>query len=96
MGCAIFAVQKRTKLCMKLEQCSILLTSKLRMLMGALNEDPTLRLNGGSPPAPVSCPRLGELLCLTMQCTHPSKSFNLSILIHNLVNFQDTKMAHPI
>ncbi len=32
----------------------------------------------------------------TVQHTHPSKFFKLSIIMHRLVNFQGTKMAHAI
>ncbi len=43
----------------------------------------------------MSCPTLGALHPQISWHCHPSKSFRLCIFIHNLVNFQATKMAHP-
>jgi hypothetical protein len=61
-----------------------------------LNKDPSVLQNGASLPTPESCPPLGGLHVRTTQQTHHLKSFRLSIFIHNMVNFQSTKMAHLI
>ncbi len=39
---------------------------------------------------------LGGYHMCSVQCTMPSKYYKLSILMHNLVNFKASDMAHPI
>ncbi len=60
-----------------------------------LNKNPTVwpTANTCIPP---SYEWIASSHCDTVWYAHPSKSFNLSFLIQNLVKFQATKMSHPI
>ncbi len=95
IGCAIFVAWKLTKFSMKMELCSILLISKLSLLGGLLNKDPTIWITGTNQPTPASQPPWYGLHPGFVWHTHPSKFFKLSNFMHYLVNCYAAKILHP-